>query len=251
MTDGALFQDLQTKQQRRIRNSPATTSLLARNLARDMTAEQRGDAARKIVVLLASLGLDRAQLAERIGLSRSSTSHWHHGANSISRHNLAVLLDLAAQRAPAARRALAAISSTELPWSREVMSGFEIPAECADSPSSVQGILLPGARCGKIDRMEREASGSGAGFTYADLPVAKVSVTNITNGPRRPRRAGSGLNWGLEGDVYVSGGYSIRRLDQGGWVLRMLIGTVDCSVECRTLVEAFAVAHDLEGGEID
>lgn len=75
------------------RNSPLQPTAEAQRLVQGLDAEQRKLAAIGLIKAFADLGVDRGALADGIGLSRSSTSHWHHGANSISAHNLAVLVD--------------------------------------------------------------------------------------------------------------------------------------------------------------
>lgn len=112
------------------RNSPLQPSAEAQRLVSGLDAEQRKLAAISLIKAFADLGVDRGALADGIGLSRSSTSHWHHGANSISAHNLAVLIDHMLRLVrPAVRMTgvILAYHPHENPWTKAALAVLDSP----------------------------------------------------------------------------------------------------------------------------
>lgn len=111
MQPSDLFSATPPKAGKARRNSPRTPSAKALGVVRNLDAGGRMAAAKDIIALFADVGVDRKKLADYLGLSHSSTSHWHHGANSISAHNLAVLLDSLHEYLKPSWRAMVALNA--------------------------------------------------------------------------------------------------------------------------------------------
>lgn len=222
MHDIGLFTDQQMKPRRKVRTSPRKRSHLAFALVSAMSPQARARAAREVIALLSGLGMDRMALAAEIGLSRSSTSHWFHGANSISRHNLAVLLDIAAERARPARDALHSLAANTSPWCTHVLQ---------DQPREITEVDLLSERLRELEATEAKAAGPAADKLV--MPTKEVAAKGA-------------MMWDWENGAYRTDGALITEFPDHTWWLEVKIGIV-IEIQFPTLAEAFASAHAILG----
>lgn len=187
MQPNDLFSVVLPKAGKARRNSPRTPSAKALNVVRNLDAHGRMEAARDIIVVFGDLGVDRKKLADHLGLSHSSTSHWHHGANSISAHNLAVLVDtLHEYLRPSlrgmlalngCRRAASLMSSMGLMWAHtaDVVTGLDRPGSTqpeSGSPGQPDGEPVASVARGEIT-WTHHADGS---FTALNMRIVPAII---------------------------------------------------------------------------
>lgn len=227
MNDGALFTDLQTKPRmpQRRRNSPVKASLAAQGVVGNIPPDSRGAVAQQLTTLLAALGIDRGDLAEKIGLSRSSTSHWHHGSNGISRHNLAVLLDMAKSKAPAAAEALADLWDSRSVWAEYVCPGLRYDRQDPNDEVLEQPVGLARAIAVTVSANDD-----------VDTRVAAHMASKFND---------AALTWVHDGIGYQAGPFSII-CDHDRWRLHAVLATgLEIDVETARLSDAIGAAHDI------
>lgn len=232
MQDAGLFTDLAPVRRTKRRNSPVEPSKEALAVVDNLVPAVRAMWAQEIVHFLDVNGIDRNSIAALMRLSRSSTSHWFHAANSISRHNLAVLVDvLIAHGRPScniARNLLQANASWAELCTGSLHEYVKLLAKDRDNRAELTTLL---------ERVE-DHIGRGLVSVYPEP----------SPDPTPPVDCATPMTWGRRTDgAYVCGPMVIEASGTG-YKVTAPGGRRLLHVEVATLADAFALCHELEAG---
>jgi len=256
-----LFKELQETARLR-RNSPKQPSELALRIAGfgaalPDAAKTRSAAARGIIDVFLKIGVDRNALADEIGLSRSSTGHWSRGENSISRHNLAVLIDaLIARFVPAREITDEVHRRAHTNWASAIEKhadslalrniSFKEALEAAEDQFPSQINLTP------TERIAGRGSVRMSGH-FAEVPGAPTLAARLASLPSCDevdrvgmRPPSDTMHWVRIGDDYRCGDLVISPDDPGYQVTHKACGR-EIVVGVLQLADAFALCHELAG----